>query len=149
VASGPNATWGVAVGLGAQWHRFSVGAELRGDVPASRVTPAGIVSTSVVTLHFLPCVRAYGFSFCGLLTTGFTVAWGSEFAVDKQVLLPFAAGGARAAWELRLSHRLAIGIAADLLAPFTRTVLKIDDQEVYRAEPVSGAFSAMVSGVLR
>jgi len=135
--------------VGAQWKRFSLGAELRGDVPGGRVTPAGVLSTSVVMLHLLPCVRAYGFSFCGLLSAGVTIAWGAEFAVDKRVTLPFAAGGARAAYEFRLSRRLAIGLAADLLAPFTRTVLKIDDQEVYRAEPVSGAFSAIISGVLR
>jgi hypothetical protein len=149
VASAPNATWGVELGLGAQWRRFSLGGELRGDLPGARVTPGGTVASSLVLVSLLPCVRAYGFSFCGVLSSGVMIAYGADFAIDKRVALPFAAGGARAAFEFRLTRRLAVGLHADLLAPFTRELLKVDDQVVYRAEPVSGAFGALVSGVLR
>jgi hypothetical protein len=149
VASAPNATWGVEVGLGAQWRRFSLGGELRGDLPGARVTSGGIVASSLILVSLLPCVRAYGFSFCGVLSSGVMIAYGADFAIDKRVALPFAAGGARAAFEFRLTRKLSVGLHADLLAPFTREVLKVDRQEVYRAEPVSGAFGALVSGVLR
>jgi hypothetical protein len=149
VASAPDATWGIELGLGAEWHRFSLGGEIRADVPASRSAGGGTVSTTMVVVNLLPCVRAYGFSFCGLLSGGILIGYGAEFPVDRRTVLGFGGGGARAAYELRLTRRLAIGLHADLIAPFTRAVLTVDNQEVYHAEPVSGAFGLLISGVLR
>jgi hypothetical protein len=149
VAAEPQASWGMALGLAARWRRFSVGVEVRGDLPGSRVTLGGTVSSALVTTNFLPCARAYGFSFCGLLSVGVMIAWGADFAVDHRTSLPFVGGGARAAWELKLTRRLSMGLHADLLAPFTRALLRVDSEEVWHAEPVSGAFGVLVSGVLK
>jgi hypothetical protein len=149
IASAPNATWGIEAGLGAEWRRFSIGAELRGDLPGSRVAAGGTVSSSLVVVNLLPCVRAYGLFFCGLLSGGVLIAYGADFIVDRRAILPFFGGGARVGIELRLTRRLALGLHADLLAPFTRAVLEVDDQVLFRAPPVSGAFGALVSGVLR
>jgi len=149
VAAAPAATWGLALGLAAQWRRFSIGGELRADLPASRVSSGGLVSSSLITFQLLPCVRAYGFFFCGLLSAGMVIAYGSEFPVDRRVVLPYAGGGARAGFEIKLGRALALGLSADLLAPFTRVELQLDDQSLFHAQPVSGAFSLFVSGALR
>jgi hypothetical protein len=149
VSAEPGATWGIALGLAAQWRRFSVGAELRGDVPGTRVSGGGTVSGSLVVINLLPCVRAYGIFFCGLFSGGVMIANGAGFPVDQQAVVPFFGGGARAGVEFKLSRRIAIGLHADLLAPFTQTVLYVDRNELYRADPVSGAFALLVSGVLK
>jgi hypothetical protein len=149
VGSAPAATWGLALGLAAQWRRFSLGGELRADLPGSSVSAGGTVSSSLVTVHLLPCVRAYGFFFCGLLSAGMVIAYGSEFPVDRRVVLPFFGGGARTGVELKLGRALGLGLAADLLAPFTRARLQLDDQTLFHAQPVSGAFSLFVSGALK
>jgi hypothetical protein len=149
VGSAPQATWGIEVGLAARWKRFSIGGELRGDTPGSRVIAGGTVSSSLATATFLPCVRAYGCSFCGLLSVGVLIGYGSDFTVDRRVILPYAGGGTRAAFEFRLTRRLSMGAHADLLASFTRALLRVDEQEVFHAPPVSGAFGVQISGVLR
>jgi hypothetical protein len=149
VSSEPGATWGFELGLAAQWKRFSVGAELRGDVPGARVVGGGTVSGSLVVVNLLPCVRAYGMFFCGLLSVGMMIASGAGFPFDQQVVLPYCGGGTRAGVEFKLNRRVAIGLHADLLAPFTQTVLFLDRNELYRADPVSGTFGLLVSGVLK
>ena len=91
----------------------------------------------MVVLSFLPCVRAYGLFFCGLLSGGVVIAYGADFSIDRHAVLPFFGGGARVGVELRLTRRLAMGLHADLLALlFTRAVLEVDDQVLFGALPV-------------
>ena len=142
VAASPSTTGGVELGGAAVYSHFSIGAELRGDMPRRTSAVGGSIELGRVFVEGVPCFRtiAFGFGICALAAVGLTIARGYGFVVARDVFTPYFALGARLMAEIPLSSRFALGLHADVLGLVTRLSLKIDAATTYTDAPASGAF---------
>jgi hypothetical protein len=135
------------VTLQADWvrPRYSVGLELRGDLPASNDQ---LVTASLWTASFVPCLRHRFASLCGLASLGAELAGVSSVPlnlVGPRSISDFWLGlGARVAVELPLYKLLGLRLHADVIAPLLHhklTLTAASGDVVYYATPsVSSAF---------
>ena len=146
VAAGPATTGGVDVGGGVVYRRFSIAAELRGDIPSSGGVLGGNVEVGRVLVGVVPCFRAAAFGICGLASVGVSLARGRGFVVSRSAQAPFVAVGARLLAEIPLARRIALGLHADVLGLLTRLVLRVDATVSYADAPASGTFGLDLIG---
>lgn len=135
---------GVAADVGIQWRALSVDVGGRADVPASRGTALGRVSTSLILATLAPCGHVSVFAGCALVAAG--VLRGENVDAGVRDTTPYAALGARAAAEIPLYDVIGVRLHADLLATLTRTVLSVNGGEAWRTPPLSGATGAALVG---
>ena len=64
--------------------------------------------------------------------------------MPQQVTAPFLAAGARVGLELPLGSILTAGAHADVLAPLTETVLRVNGQPVWTSPAISGALGVTI-----
>ena len=142
VAAAPATTGGLEVGGAAVWKHFSMGGELRGDMPASQPRKVGRIEVGRVFVEAVPCFRTitFGFGVCALAAVGLTIARGHGYVVSKDVFLPYFGLGARLMVEIPLMKRLAFGLHADVLGLVTRANLRVDADTGYTDAPAAGAF---------
>jgi hypothetical protein len=129
--------------------RYSIGVELRGDLPA---TNSGGVTASLWTATLVPCWRYKIAAACGLVSIGAELADTGElpltFPVQRVSMRYFWMGlGVRLAVDLPLYRVLAVRLQADVIGPLLhhelRWPLEGSASYVYYATPVvSSAFGA-------
>jgi len=147
----PTPALGFSMQLALTAPRWSVGFEVRGDLPASG--PArfeGSVETSMVAGFIVPCVRHRILVGCLLAGAGVERGAGSGYDQPATVEAFWAAVGARLAVELTLVDPLGLRLGVDVLAPLTRTELYVgsvgnEARRLYRTPAVSSAFVAAVT----
>jgi hypothetical protein len=142
VAAAPATTGGIDLGGAAVWRHFSVGGELRGDIPVTQSRGTGRIEVGRVFVEAVPCFRtiAFGFGICALAAVGLTIARGHGYVVSNDVYLPYVGVGARLMVEIPLVPRLAFGLHADVLGLVTRANLRVDADTAYTDAPATGAF---------
>jgi hypothetical protein len=150
IDAAPAPALGFAMQVALAAPRWSLGLELRGDLPAA--APAlfgGSVETSLVAGFLVPCVRHRILAACALAGIGVERGAGSGYDQPARIDALWAAVGARLAVELTLVDPLGLRLAVDVLAPLTRTELYVgtisDARRLYRTPAVSSAFGAAVT----
>jgi hypothetical protein len=142
VAAAPTTTGGIDVGAAAVWKHFSIGGELRGDMPVEQSRGTGRIEVGRVFVEGVPCFRTitFGFGICALAAVGLTIARGHGYVVSKDAFLPYVGLGARLMVEIPLAKSLAFGLHADVLGLVTRAKLRVDADTGYVDAPATGAF---------
>jgi hypothetical protein len=126
--------------------RWSVGAELRGDLPTSAPSLfGGRVETALVAGFVVPCVRHRLVVACALAGFGLERGSGSGYDGPTVVSAFWAALGARLALELKLFSPVGLRLHVDVLAPLTRTELYVgpaggSSRLLYRTAAMSSVF---------
>jgi hypothetical protein len=143
--SGPAPAFAFTLQLAIARQRWSLGVEMRGDLPASADAAfGGRVETALIIAMLVPCLRHKIASVCALAAFGAERGDGGGYNEPRSVVGFYAALGGRLAVDVPLPPPLAIRVHADLLAPLTRTELyagSIGDlgHRLYRTPPVSSA----------
>lgn len=143
--SGPAPAFAFTLQLAISQRRWSLGLEMRGDLPASSDAAfGGRVETALIIGLIVPCARHKIASVCALAAFGAERGDGGGYNDPRSVVGFYAALGGRLAVDVPLPPPLAIRVHADLLAPLTRTELyagSIGDlaHRLYRTAPVSSS----------
>jgi hypothetical protein len=130
---------------------FSLGLELRGDLPTSAPSLlGGTVETALVAGLLAPCWRHQVLLVCALGGVGLERGAGGNYDHPARVDAFWAALGARLAFERILFDPIGLRLSADLLAPLTRSELYVGPvgnqaRLAYRTPTVSSAFTAAVT----
>jgi hypothetical protein len=124
---------------------YSLGIEVRGDVPSSGQSPTTTVEGSLWTATLLPCFRFKVALLCGLAAIGYerVTATGSGNLLSQL----WAAAGGRVAVELPVYKLLAIRLHVDVMAPLLRHRLADGDNVSYVTPTVSSAFGVAALAV--
>jgi hypothetical protein len=148
--AGPTPAFAFTVHLGINRKRWSLGVEMRGDLPASAPSAfGGRVETALIIGMLVPCVRHKLASVCALAALGAERGDGGGYNDPRAVSSFYAAFGGRLAVDVPLPAPMAIRVNADLLAPVTRMELyagSLGDlgHRLYRTAPVSSSLGAAV-----
>jgi hypothetical protein len=143
--SGPAPAFAFTLQLAISQRRWSLGLEMRGDLPSSSDAAfGGRVETALLIGLIVPCVRHKIASVCALAAFGAERGDGGGYNEPRSVVGFYAALGGRLAVDIPLPPPLAIRVHADLLAPLTRTELyagSIGDlaHRLYRTAAVSSS----------
>jgi hypothetical protein len=128
---------------------FPLGDE-QGEARASGATAeAGAVSASLVSALAVPCIRAGVLGACALVELGALQGTGRGVDVPKRDTTVLFALGARVMAEVFLVPWLYLRPAVDLLAPITRTTLRIGERPVWTTPPLGLTGSVSVGTVFR
>jgi hypothetical protein len=125
---------------------FSVGVELRGDLPSSVRLGSAVINASLWTGSLVPCLRHKLAGLCGLVSLGseiVTVNPGPPLTEQMSVSRFWFGLGMRMAVELPVHRYLALRLHADLIAPLLRHQVPSPGAAVgiyYVTPPVSSAF---------
>jgi hypothetical protein len=134
--------------VGFTLRRFSIAAELRGDLPGTGDVDGGRVSASTMAAFVVPCVSHRVVAFCVLGGGGGQEVAGSGYLLSRSSWVPYAAVGARIELELAVTSIVSVLLHVDLMAPLTRAELYVGTerpQRVYRSAPVSSSFGILLS----
>ena len=148
--AGPTPAFAFTVHLGINRTRWSLGVEMRGDVPASAPSAfGGRVETALIIGMIVPCVRHKVASICAIAAIGAERGDGGGYNAPRTVSGFYAAFGGRLAFDVPLPAPMAIRVNADLLAPVTRMELyagSLGDlgHRLYRTPPVSSALGLAI-----
>ena len=148
VDAAPGPTFGFMGRVGFALRRWSLAAELRGDLPGSASVDGGTVTASTMAAFLVPCVSHRVVAFCLLGGGGEQEVAGSGFLLSRSSWVPYVAVGARIELELAVTRVMAILLHVDLMAPITRAELYVGTerpQRVYRSAPVSSSFGLLLS----
>lgn len=137
---GPTAAFGVSGFL--DLDRWSLGLELRGEIPARLRTGIGTVSSALFSGTLSGCRRLWLASVCVIGAAGGQLSEGQGFADARSAWDPFAAAGARLALSIPLTAKLAVRAQGDALFPFTRTRLRVSQVVAYETPWVTAALGA-------
>jgi hypothetical protein len=148
VGSAPFPALGFAAGAGYRTGRFSVGGELRVDLPSPSVEYAGAASAASTTPTsaslssflilgtLLPCVHlsvAFG---CAAISGGVLTASASGIAHETAQRAPYAAAGPRVGVEIPVSRRFGFRASVDVGFPFVRNDFGVEGGTPYAPPPV-------------
>jgi hypothetical protein len=147
--AGPSPNAGLTLGFDLLWKQASLGLEARLDLPSETSLPAGGTSRiSLLAASLAPCFLLNPFGVCGLLQTGVQRAEGLGLPENHTADTPFAAAGGRFSAGMRLSRSVGIQLNADLLAPLTKTTVRVGATPVWTTPPVSALLGLSVTYAL-
>jgi hypothetical protein len=148
IDAAPGAQFGFMGRVGFALRRFSLAAEVRGDLPGSADVDGGRVSASTMAAFLVPCVSHRVVALCLLGGGGGQEVAGSGYLLSRSSWVPYVAVGARIEIELAMTRIIALLLHVDLMAPITRAELYVGTerpQRVYRSAPVSSSFGLLLS----
>lgn len=131
------ASLGASFGPEVRYRDFRVALTFRGDVPNGMAVGGGNIEAHLLAGDLAACGLVSPFFACGLLTVGVLRGQGQGFAVNREVLLPHAALGARAGLETRIAGPLSVRAQLDLLAHLTSPSLLVSDMSAWKMGAVS------------
>jgi hypothetical protein len=128
------AAFGLSVQVDYVRPHFSVGAELRGDLPTTASAFNTSVTASLWSASLVPCLRHKIASLCALIGLGNERVAAPDVGLSLSDL--WAGFGLRVALDLPLYRVLGVRLHADVVAPVTRGRLGT----LYETPPVSSSF---------
>ena len=131
LGAAPSPAVGLTASLGLDARPFIVALEVRGDLPASRETARGTVSTSFLAGTVAPCVIRSVFLGCALFSAGRIVAEARGITSPRTDSAAHLLGGARVGIALPVTSSLDLRATGDLLFSLTPQVLRIDGADAY------------------
>ena len=138
---------GSALWLGIRWPLVSVSLEGRADLPSAAPASGGEVRTSLLTGSLVPCIHYRSLGACVLLSAGVQRGEGVDLARARRSDTPHLAGGLRAVGEWKVLGPMTFRVWLELLYPFSRTTLLVDDDPVWQTPPMSGVAGAGAGAV--
>jgi hypothetical protein len=144
LGAAPSAAPGFTLQVSLARPRWSVGFEMRGDLPASAAAAyGGTVQSSLIFGALVPCLRHRVAALCAIAALGVERGGGAGYADPRTVSGVWAALGGRIAVELPVASSVAVRVHADMLAALTRLELYVGvhdpGRRIYRTPDVSGA----------
>jgi hypothetical protein len=136
----PSASAGAAFVLEASMRPFSLGLEVRGDLPAtarSNVAPYDVQSW-LAAAALVPCVHVRVAFGCGVVAIGDLQATSVGTASPKSAQDLWASAGGRLGVDLPFAERWLLRVYGELLGSLRQDTLSIDGVIAYRYSPVSG-----------
>jgi hypothetical protein len=137
--SAPDVAFGGRLLVGLRTAHVSLGAEGRFDMPARQPVGPGSVTSSMMLGTFVPCYHHRAIGGCALLGAGVVRASGESLPVSRDASGPIFVAGARLLVEIPLDQVLSVNLHGDLLAALSRISLQVNESEVWRTPPLSGA----------
>ena len=117
VGAAPGPTFGFMGRVGFALRRWSLAAEVRGDLPGAASADGGQVSASTMAAFLVPCVDHRIVAFCLLGGGGGQEVAGSGYVLARSSWVRYAAVGARIEAGLPLNRNFALLFRVDLLVP--------------------------------
>lgn len=146
----PSLGLGARIEVGLRQRRWSVSLEGQSTFPlGDEQGDGGAVSASLVSAMVVPCIRAGILGACALVEVGALQGTGRAVDVPKRDTTVLFALGARVMAEVLLAPWLFLRPAVDLLAPITRTTLRIGERPVWTTPPLGLTGSVSVGTVFR
>jgi len=146
----PSLGLGARIEVGLRQRRWSVSLEGQSTFPlGDEQGEGGAVSASLVSALAVPCLHAGAFGACALVELGALQGTGRAVDVPKRDTTVLFALGARVMAEVFLASWLYLRPAVDLLAPITRTTLRIGERPVWTTPPLGLTGSVSVGTVFR
>jgi hypothetical protein len=142
----PSPALGVAASFGFRTRDFSLTLEGRGDWSASdNISPRGSVRSSLIAGALAACFHRGVWFGCAVGTVGAIHASG----VGLLLMSPaddalYGAGGGRSGLEIRLYGPIFLRPELELLGNFGRVELRVDNEKVWQASPLSARVGAGV-----
>ncbi|MBX3260550.1 MAG: hypothetical protein KF782_12725 [Labilithrix sp.] len=137
IGSAPRPAAGLLLGAGAERRGWSLGAELRIDLPSSDTSGALRARTALTAGNLVPCGHVWRAYLCGALTLG--VLRGEVLGASPSRRETFHATlGPRAGVALPLAAWLALDAHVDGAFALTSTSLRVGDADVWTTPAVSG-----------
>jgi len=145
IASGaaPSTAFGLLGFFEVRRDIFSLGVDLRADLPASRaVAGGGRVQSSLVLASLAPCLhlsipRDAPLFLCALASAGQLSGSADGLAHPSSASAFFAAFGGRLGVDVPLGDTFFLRAHGDLLVAATRHVLTVDDAPAFTVPPVA------------
>ncbi len=134
----PSPNLGFSAAVGYRTARWSLEVEGRRDLPSTSTLGVGTVTSSILGFSLVPCLVRGPLGICALITVGALQASGGDVATPRSEAALWAAAGIRLSLQWTLWGPLAVGLHADGLAPFMRSTLKLNGEEVYSTSSVAG-----------
>jgi len=141
----PQTNLGLVAAVGYRAPRWSLDLEGRRDLPTTAEVGAGTATSSILGVTLVPCIVRGPMGLCALLAFGALQASGGDVVTPRSDTAFWAAAGVRLAADVPLWGPIAIGLHADALAPFVRTTLRLNGEDVYSTSAVAGAIGARVA----
>ncbi len=134
----PGITVGLGAGLGLRGRLASIAIEGRVDAYGRGAGPAGgEVRSSILAASLVPCLHPGAFLVCAIGTVGSLRGEGAGVGVPKKDDSGYAAVGVRVGGEAPLGRIVGLRAHVDLLAPLTRTTLRIQDVDAWTTPAVA------------
>ncbi len=145
----PSLGLGALIEVGLRQRRWSASLEGQSTFPlGDEQGEGGAVSASLVSALAVPCLHAGAFGACALVELGALQGTGRAVDVPKRDTTLLFALGARVMAEVFLAPWLYLRPAIDLLAPVTRTTLRIGERPVWTTPTLGLTGSLSVGTVL-
>jgi hypothetical protein len=129
--SAPSASLGISLGGDLRGEVWSLGIDVRADLPSSEPLRTGHVKTSLFTGSLVPCLGSAHLAFCALATVGLLHGSADGLERERDANFFFAAVGARAALAYPIDHRWSVALHADAVSPLTEIDLTVDGKSVW------------------
>ena len=138
IGTAPGVSLGAALQIGVRWKGFSAAVEGRADLPASASAANGArVQSWLIAVSLLPCFHVRVAHGCAVGMLGSLSATATDIARPNREQTLFAAAGVRGGVEWWFAANLGVQAHADVLAPITRTTLRIDGRDAWTTSPVA------------
>jgi hypothetical protein len=141
-----------AVSLGLQvearlaWERFSLGLDVRPELPRSVAFAGGWVDSTLISFGLSPCAHLGPADACAVVVGGAMHSAGRGFTQAQSVTSPHLLAGLRLGVRLPLGDRWSLRAHAETLARLVSVRLLVDQQEAWASPIFSG--SLMMSAVV-
>jgi len=151
IGAGPGLTFGATASGAVRWPSFSIGIEGRADLPSSREAIDGEVRASLLLATLLPCLHRDILLVCPALSLGVLRGAGfiyakSGFQETRQPTTFYAATGVRLGVQAPIGDMFAFRIYGDALGTLTRTILRIEGQDVWTTPTLQGSLGISLLG---
>jgi hypothetical protein len=132
--------------LGARFRSgaVSIALELQVTAPASVAVGPGRVAVTSGTIELAPCAHRGELAACVGLAGGWVTGRGEDLTNPRSATTPYAAAGARVAWERAISAQVGLRLHVAVRAPLTRNRFLVDEMAVWE----NGALESWVGASL-
>jgi len=121
--TGPAPAWAGVLAVGVRYGWRSLALEAFGTLPASMAVGGGRISEYAAGASLVPCLRYRALAACAVGKAGVLFGRGEGLPAARSAHVPWAAVGARAAWRLAFTARLALELRAEGLVLPTHTTV--------------------------
>lgn len=131
----------VGFGVGYTTWRGAASFSVEGNVelPASRnLRENAKISTTLFSASLIPCWRGQSLRVCAIGSLGDLRATSSGIVRPKSDAAWYAALGLRIGSVARVSRRWQLGVHVDLLSPLFKYEIRVDENVVWRSNPLAG-----------
>jgi hypothetical protein len=145
VGTTPGVTGGLALRVTVAGERWSVSLDGRGEWPRTLDAGPGTVGVTNLVGLVAPCFHVRWFGACGLVGGGVTRVTSTGLEGSKDGSAPFFQLGGRVQAMFELSRLISLGGSVDVLAPVTRAVVMVGDEQLWTTPALNASAGLFVA----